>query len=277
MSVNVNELEQNDVAIGQGMKASYQFNEYGRCIPAESLKAAAHKESRRYFQIMQPKIDYQIIYNRLNERFHFDEQLTVDDFQSRAEAILQKLGADIQFSNVTQGVGVPFILPKAQYDDIGKALESDYLPGLEASFQGQFPAYSFVNHCSESLDGKLSVVEGSRHDELLAAMQKEVVVGYYFPSLLEYSVPASIEQVGKLPAQFLLAGGFDTAAAFIGSPDLLLRTDGYPPLLWLSGLTTGNINMGYHFEAYGYGLTFNRRAHLGNVAEYWASGLVVLG
>jgi hypothetical protein len=34
---------------------------------------------------------------------------------------------------------------------------------------------------------------------------------------------------------------------------------------------------GYHFEAYGYNLTFNRRVHFDQVAESWASGLVVLG
>jgi hypothetical protein len=35
--------------------------------------------------------------------------------------------------------------------------------------------------------------------------------------------------------------------------------------------------VGYHFEAYGHNLTFNRRPHFGQAAEYWASGLVVLG
>ncbi|XLM23265.1 hypothetical protein MKD33_18855, partial [Chromobacterium piscinae] len=61
-------------------------------------------------------------------------------------------------------------------------------------------------------------------------------------------------------------------AAFIGSPDLLLRRDGYPPLLWLSGLDGEKEGVGYHFEAYGYDLTFNRRVHQNMAAEYWASG-----
>ena len=57
---------------------------------------------------------------------------------------------------------------------------------------------------------------------------------------------------------------------------LLLRRDGYPPLLWLSGVEAEAPDAGYHFEAYGYNLTFNRRPHLGQTAEYWWHGLTVL-
>lgn len=62
----------------------------------------------------------------------------------------------------------------------------------------------------------------------------------------------------------------------MGVPDLLLRTDGYPPLLWLTGLAGEKPGIGYHFEAYGHDLTVNRRAHLGQTAEYWWSGISVL-
>lgn len=273
--MSVNELKTNEAVLDT--RNMLCFNEFGRCIPDISLTAPAHQASRRYFLLTQPDVNYAEIFHRLNKHFHFSDTLSVDDFQKRAEAILDNLRRDAEYSNVTLGVAVPFILPKAIYEDIGAALEDSYLPAVDASFHEKFPKYSFVNHAVESLSGKLDVVSGSRHEKLIDAMHKEVVVGYYFPSLLEYSVPAAIEQVGRLPEHFLLAGGFDTAAAFIGSPDLLLRTDGYPPLLWLSGLTMANPDMAYHFEAYGYGLTFNRRAHLNNVAEYWASGLVVLG
>ncbi|MBL4703701.1 MAG: hypothetical protein JKY54_04220 [Flavobacteriales bacterium] len=272
--MSVDELEREEVTSKE--TARPYFDEFGRCIPT-ALTAPAHIESRRYFLAVQPQVDYSEIYNRLNECFGFSEQLSLAAFKQRAEAIIESLRNDDEYSNITQGVAVPFILPKAVYNDIGEALENDYLTAVDKSFHTKFPKYSFVNHSVESLTGKFGVAEGSRHEKLLEAMKQDVVVGYYFPSLLEYSVPAAIEQVGKLPDKFLLAGGFDTAAAFIGSPDLLLREDGYPPLLWLSGLSTDSQDAGYHFEAYGYGLTFNRRAHLGHVAEYWASGLVVIG
>jgi hypothetical protein len=168
-------------------------------------------------------------------------------------------------------------LPKASYQDIGTALEDDYIPVVEKAYIEQFPEYSFTNHSPKSLQNQLQVTPGGRHQQVLDAMADEIVVGIYFPCLLEYSVPAAVERMATLPENFLLAGGFDTAAAFVSAPELLFKKEGYPPLLWMSGLTSVEENVGYHFEAYGYDLTFNRRVHLGQVAEYWASALVVLG
>jgi len=255
---------------------SINFDKYGRCIPA-SLTAPAHKESRRYFTITQPQVDYQEIYHRLNKVFDFSAQLSVDDFKLRAEAILNQLRNDECNQNITSGIAVPFVLPQAEYADIGEAFQNTYLHGVKKTFQQMFPKHSFDNYCQGSLLGKLSVTEGARQNSLIQAMQQGVVVGYYFPCLLEYSVPAAIEQMAALPEYFILAGGFDTSSALIGSPNMLLREDGYPPLLWTSGFSSEKASEGYHFEAYGYDLTFNRRTHLGQVAEYWASGLVVLG
>ncbi len=248
------------------------FDQYGRCVPSPSLKANVYKESRQYFLIEQPEIDYSELYQRFDLAFDIAKDLTLEEFQMRSEKILDSLSDDMS----TNGVTVPFILPKADYEDIGQALDNVYLKAVQQSYRTMFPDYSFVNHSPSDLAGMLSVAQGSRHEKLIDSMKKDIVVGHYFPCLLEYSVPAAIEQVAHLPEKFLLAGGFDTAAAFIGCPNLLLRNEGYPPLLWLSGLET-EVGSGYHFEAYGYDLTFNRRVHLDKVAEYWASGLVVLG
>jgi len=169
------------------------------------------------------------------------------------------------------------MLPKAAREDIGEALQEDCLPAVLGSFKAEFPKYDFLNHNKDSLAGKLGVAPGSRHERLLEQARASEVVGVYFPCLLEYSLPAALEQMAGLPEQFLLAGGLDTSAAFVALPGLLLRKEGYPPLLWLSALTSEKEGIGYHYEAYGYNLTFNRRAHLGKAAEYWASALVVLG
>jgi hypothetical protein len=222
-------------------------------------------------------IDYADIHARLNKHLGISGGISVAEFEQRAEAILKKLSDDPQTSAVTQGVAVPFFLPKADYADYGDTLEGVYLHAVQSAFAEKLPDYLFVNHHKGGLTGKLGIAPQSRHQRLLAAMQQDQVVGYFFPCLTEYSLPATLEQIDKLPEQFLLAGGFDTSAALIGSPDLLLRTDGYPPLLWLAALSGEKENVGYHFEAYGYNLTFNRRPHFGKAAEYWASGLVVLG
>lgn len=252
------------------------FDEFGRCIPAAN-EAGAHRTTRRWFICQQPEIDYSAIHARIDAQLGGGSALSVDEFKQRADAILENLRQNPATANLVKGVKVPFFLPKASHADIGQALAERYLPAVAQAFETRFPTYTFTDHNKVELTGQLSVGEKSRHDRLIHAMSQDCVVGYYFPALLEFSIPAARRQIDALPDNFVLAGGYDTCAAFIGSPDLLLRTDGYPPLLWMAGLDGEKENIGYHLEAYGYNLTFNRRAHLGQTAEYWGSGLAVLG
>lgn len=255
------------------------FDEHGRCVP-RNLTAPAHHRVRRRFQCHQPQIDFTAIHARLSQHLDCPGALTGESFQRRAEAILANLANDSSCAAITHSVAVPFflpMLPNAQSRDIGTDLEHIYIPAVGRSYEAAFPQYSFTQHDKSGLSRKVSVAAGSRHERLLERLETGGVVGYLFLSLTEYSLPAAIEQVSQLPEPFLLAGGHDLCAALIGSPELLLRKDGYPPLMWMAGLAGEGNAACYHFEAYGYNLTFNRRVHLGLAAEYWASALVVLG
>jgi len=258
------------------MRFDEYFDENGRCI-AEGIEAEAHVGTRRYFSIVQPEVDYKKIYHRLKQHLNLGDSISMEAFEKRSENILKKLSASPECKNIVNGVHVPFILGANVISDIGEAFQDIWLPAVADSFQGFFSNRTFTNHCNHTLTGKMRVSSGSRYEQLLDAMQAKAVVGYYFPCLTEFSLPAAVEYVQRLPEHFILAGPFDIAAALIGSPDLLLRKDGYPPLLWLSGVLGSNKDVAYHFEAYGYNLTFNSRYHAGKVAESWASGLVVLG
>ena len=262
--------------VAASLNNNSQFDQYGRCLP-RNIKGAAHEESRRYFKLAEQELDYEKIYSRLNTNFSIKDAVSVQDFKLRVEAILQKVSNNPELQPMLNGVFVPFILPKADYNDIGTAMEDIYLPAVGQSFNDAFPDYDFTNHSPVSLKQQFTIEQTGRHQHLIDTMKTDVVVGVYFPCLLEYSVPAARERMASLPDECLLAGGYDTAAAFVAAPNLLLREDGYPPLLWLSGLESDSENAEFHFEAYGYDLTFNRRAHNDHVAEYWASGLTLLG
>ncbi len=252
------------------------FDAHGRLIP-RNLKNGVLAKSRRYFSITQPEVDYGKMYARLTKHLNIGDTVSQVEFTQRAEKILEKLRSDANLSNILNGVRVPFMLPVEAAADIGTLLENKYLPAVQSAFADAFPDKNFSNHHKGGLAGKLAIALGSRHEKLLKAQQTQVLVGYYFPCVMEYSVPAAIEQMTQLPEQFLLAGGVDTAAAMVAAPDLLLRKDGYPPVLWMAALDAEKTGAGYHFEAYGYHLTFNRRVHLDQAAESWTSGLVVLG
>jgi len=252
------------------------FDEFGRCIP-EGLSNAVHQESRRYFLIKDVDINYSDIFNRIKKHLGSDGGITLEEFETRSKAILDGVNSDPQTKNITNGIAVPFFIPQNNSSDIGKSLVENYLIALKNSFQELNPEYEFIDHCTEDLTGNIKVSSNTRHQDLVDRLKQETIVGVYFPSLLEYSIPACIERLKSLPSNFLLAGAFDTSAAFIGYPNLLLREDGYPPMLWMSAIEGPKPGIGYHIEAYGYNLTFNRRPHLGDTAEYWAHALTVLG
>jgi hypothetical protein len=253
------------------------FDPYGRPFPRD-LKSAAHAKTRRRFVCEQPVVDYGAIHARLMSAYgHDPSTISAAEFERRAEKVLGDLRADPTLSNVAAGVKVPFFLANLTDDDQGRALDATHLPALKRAYVEKFPSRAFVDHNKEPLAGTVTIAQGSRHERVIGAARGTVAVGYYFPCLLEYSVPAALEQVEAMPEKFSLAGGADTCAAFVGSPDLLYREDAYPPLLWFAALTTDDPMVGFHLEAYGYNLTFNRRVHFGHAAEYWGSGVVVLG
>jgi len=260
--------------------APFLFDDHGRCVPAAEITAAVHRTVRRRFLCTQPEWDYAAIHGRISRHLPGAAAVSLEDFQRRVVAIQARLSADPRLNDAAKAVAVPFFLPAlpdAVHRDIGTELDDHFLPAVHAAYRDKFPHYSFVNHHKGGLAGRLSVAPGGRHEVLLQALQQGAVVGVLLVSLSEYSVPAAIGQIAALPEDFALAGGYDLCAAMIGSPDLLMRTDGYPPLLWMSGLAGEAAKVGYHFEAYGYNLTFNRRVHLDQAAEYWASSLVILG
>jgi hypothetical protein len=59
----------------------------------------------------------------------------------------------------------------------------------------------------------------------------------------------------------------------VGTPELIMKEDGYPPQLDLSAVDTPAPRYGYHFAPYGYNLTFNGRYHNGLASDYCSSGL----
>lgn len=249
-----------------------EFDASGRCIP--SYSEGSPLKIRGYFRCQQPAIDYSAIYKRV-ARHLGQPSISADEFASRAEAIKAQLLQDPQTAGLLNAVAVPILLPKAAYSDLTAALNDQYLPAVAAAFAEVLPSYRFVNH--HPISDALSVQPESRHQQLLNTLAEQDVVAYFFVALGEYSLPAARQRLSELPANLLLAGGADTAAALIACPNLLLREDGYPPLLWLAALGGEREDAAYHFEAYGYNLTFNYRPHFNKSAEYWNSGLIVLG
>lgn len=253
---------------------SGHFDQFGRCSP-EGLTAPAIAKSRHYFQIEQPELNLDAIHARISKHLP-GSYPSVPEFKQRVQSILDGISSDPASAGILNGVHVPFMLPQSLISDEGAALEEFYLQYVHDAFSAVFPGYAFKDHHTQSLTGQFKVREGSRHELLLEQLRSGSVVGVYFPALREFSVPAALEKVAQLPDRFLLAGGVDTSAALIASPELLQRKEGYSPLLWLGALASEKDGEGHYFENYGFDLTFNRRMHFDQASEYSTCGLVVV-
>lgn len=249
------------------------FDENGRCNPAGVI-SAVHEKSRRYFKLVQPRVDLDAIYDRvtLSLAGHFP---TREAFKVQYFELIASVENDPINKGSLNGVCVPFMLPQTIAVDEGTLLENVYLKALSDTYNRVFPDYEFRDHHKAQLGGLFKVAEGTRHDGLLDKLKTGPVVGLFMPAMLEFSVPAAIEKIKQFPSSFSLAGGIDTCAALIANPDLLMRNDGYSPLLWCGALHS-KAGEGYYFEAYGYDLTFNRRMHFDKVSEPSTCSLVVV-
>ena len=254
------------------------FDEHGRLIPAATARVYG-KVSRRYFNLLQPQLNYSRIHGNIQKHLQMANIISAADFESISKRLLETLRKDVRAKDLLNGVHVPFFCPvSTQNGDYGQELDDVYLKAVGSAFKERFPEYSFTNYCAGQLAGQIAVDSGSRHERFLDSRKQGAVVGWYFPNCLsEYAVPDQRALISSLPIPLLLSGGFDAAAAFIGSPDLLMKTDNnYPHLLCLSALTPNAGPFFYHFETYGWNLTFNRRSYIGAVSEYWAGGLTVI-
>ena len=249
------------------------FDVSGRRIPSPGIGAPVNPACTRY-GLSQPPTDHSVIHSRITEHIPGADVVSRGEFEQRSGALLESLRGGETTRDVAQGVYVPFVLPRGRFADHGQALEEVFLPAVGRSWKARYPKYNFTNELKGGLAGKVTVAPASRYERLVAAMAERPLIGIYFPLALSgFSVDAALRQMADLPEGFVLSGAYDVCAALIGSPELAMKTDGYPPQLDLSALESPAPRYAYHFASYGYNLTFNGRFHNGLASDYCTSGL----
>jgi len=265
------------------------FNEIGRRIPGEGMRLFG-KEPSNYYKLTQPKLDYQKILDRC-KRFNVSPAgLTVVDFKSRAEALVDKLNANPAYANLLKGVHIPFVFQRIGSEaDLGSNLENTLLSNLQESFTACYPEAHFkaVLQSNSKLPGNITLDKDSRYQGFIDASQGAAVVGWYFPQALqEYDVRSQREQMASLPelkgANICLSGGMDISAALIGSPDLLISDEHYTPIVCLSAYVHADPRLVLLLKAYGPHMEFWCMTNMltkdaTQVSEQWAGGITVFG
>lgn len=253
------------------------FDKHGRRIP-EGLQTNVC-DANRDFRLDQPKLDGEADFAnrimRLRECLSIDTGVTAEQFKAETERLLAVIRGNSQIANIANGVWLPVVLPKLITGDLGAELEM-YLAGVANSYSKTFSDRSFNNYRKGDLSGKVSIVDGSRHDQLIGRMNEGPVIGLHFPNSLQgFSIQADREQMSTLPEGFILSG-MDTPIAMVMYPDILAR-DWNTPGLDIAALQWQSAGCSLHFLASGDWLDFGYMGSLANAYGFFSGGLLFLG
>lgn len=252
----------------------------GRVIPSGSERVYSATD-RRYFCLEQPKLDLPAIYQKFVKFLGSDPLVDLDysEFAQQVEQLKSEVQADPSLSNLLQGIYVPFILPKLSF--FKDAPLKQLVDAAGKSFEDSYPNFEFRFLAENNLDAMLQFRQDSRWENIYKIWNERSVVGLYFPTALSgFAIPDHTVVLSRLAKNLILSGIPEAASAFVGSPGLLMKSDGkYPNLLALSAFLPkeqSQSHMFHFFEAYGWNLYFNKRSQIGAVSEYYSGGISVI-
>lgn len=259
------------------------FNSDGRRIPSTDLRVFS-EEPKHYYELKQPDIDYSKILNNSIRFGGVDAQVSPAQFEAACKNLKAEIKSNQDFANLLNGVHIPFVCKRVEsVNDLGKDLEAIELPGLQKSFNEQFPESHFkaILQSNSELPGSISLDPRSRYEGFLDKSQKNTVIGLYFPQALqEFDVESQRKQMEQLPqiGNVCLSGGIDISAALIGSPELLISEDFYAPILCMSAYVHSDPRLVLLLKSYGphmefWCMTQMLTKNITQVSEQWAGGI----
>lgn len=260
------------IVVQQADKGLYDRN--GRRIPPRGLVAAVCDPNRDYC-VSQPQLDYANRLTRLQQA-GLTAGITAADFEAHSSALLSAIGQDGQIKNLLKGVYLPIVIPQMVITNLGETTEK-LVEAAGISYQREFTDRPFTNHRKGELAGQVSVVAGTRYEQLINQLAQGDVVGIYFPACLQgFSVDAQREQLTSLSPEFILSGCIDIPMGWAMYSDILGR-DGNTPGYDGSAVQWRSSDFSLDFEASGGCAYFGRRSNLGNAYDYYSGGLFLLG
>lgn len=255
------------------------FDKNGRRIKPKELKSAVCDPDKDYF-VHQPSVSYK---DRLCKGFTntgLNAFMSLADFSDKAEKLLNQLRSSEQLKNLLKGPYLPIIIPKTHLTDLG-AMTEDLVKAAGKSYQNHFTKLfgkrSFTNHRKSELEGQVTVVNGSRYERVVENIQKESMVGIYFPTVLQgFSVHADIKQMVSLPESLILSGPLDITMAFAMYPDVLGRY-GYTPVYDCSAVNWRSSGYSLYFRSDEGVAYFDGRVYLSLARGCYSGGMLFVG
>ncbi|MFA5029800.1 MAG: hypothetical protein WC518_03635 [Patescibacteria group bacterium] len=268
------------------------FDKNSRFIPFPGLKAAFCDAGAYY--VNQPSINYGEILERVRRHLAIGLRVkaealslpSAEEFEVRAKATITRLAGDPRTANAVKGIWLPTVLPAGTIlpEDKGGygATLKLFVDGVRSAYEEAFEAEGrkFTNYRETDLAGEVSIVAGSRHECLLAALAKEPVVGVTLLPFGGYSVDACRETfVGhelsaQIPEWMLLGGGLDTAVAYMAYAKELCR-DAKTPIVRCPALQWQSYSL--RFLAYDSYANFDYTDYLSYASDDYSASVFCLG
>lgn len=263
------------------------FDEQGWRIPFEGMRVFGEKRSN-YYKLEQPEINYEDILERSKKNNICPVSFTVKEFETKAKKLLEDIKKNKDFSNLINGVHIPFVsFSSGNETDLGSQLENYLLPNLKTAFLEKHPESHFkaVLQSNAELKNNLLIDENSRYGKFIKTCSNKVVVGWYFPQAVqEYDISSQRKQMLSLPQpdefELCLSGSIDICSAVIGSPSLLINKDDYCPILCMSSLEHKDKRLTLILKSYGPHMEFWLLTNMltplmEQVSEQWTGGLSI--
>jgi hypothetical protein len=242
----------------------------------------------QYYKLERPELNLASIFNRSREQNLFRNEVDVFEFDKKISNIILKISNDINYSNLLNGVYVPFVYTRdVKGADLGTELVDILLPKLQNSFINKFPESHFkaILQSHKKLENNIKLDKNSRYQNFVSLSEVKPVIGLYFPQALqEYDVESQRNQMTSLPEltdlNICLSGGMDVCAALIGTPNLLISENFYAPIPILSSYVHEDQRLILMIKAYGPHLEFWCLSQMLNmdttqVSEQWTGGLTI--
>ena len=263
------------------------FADNGRRVPSPMMRVFSNSPSN-YYKINQPVNDYHLILEKLKANNLVDINISSLDFKEKITLLKNKINNNEYFKNLIKGVHIPFAYKAIdQNKEMGSELEDFLLPAIQKSFNEKYPNSKFraILQSNSILKNNLVIDRNSRYEEFVNKSTVNTVVGWYFPQALqEFDIASQRSQMKELPqpSEFgvCLSGAKDIAAALVGTPDLLISTEFYSPILCLSSYVHADHRLVLLLKAYGPHMEFWCMSQMltkdvTQVSEQWTGGLTI--
>ena len=266
-----------DVKIELIKKIRKFLDHTGRCISAHLGVENAVCDEGRDFHVELPELSCTELRESIASFFpkgtEFAEASRIED---ETGALFEKYSKHELVGNFFQRAR-RIVFPKHDArKNYGESMQNFILPAVERAYKKGFPERKFINYRDGELTGKVFIIPGTGHEELISLMAEKSVSAWYSPNPFQgFSIFAQREAMKILTQYgFSLAGGIDTGTAVVAYVNAMAR-DFHTPIYQCGAISWQSAGCSLRFYADGVEFGFDVADYLAGANDNNSGGLIL--